>query len=164
MQSNLEAKLAGLRLGAAIKARNAAEPERLDLEPIEAALLAIAAKKDELKSEVSLTMPESNGHEIVAEAIKTLANRESIDLGGVESAIERIYQAMPEYDFSEIAAAIGDSPDIRPELLAIVRAIGDNTAAIKANTEAVIEQNRIMMRPRGVGLDAEGRINEIFVK
>ncbi len=167
MDSKIDSKLAGLQLAMAMKSQ-----PQVDLQPLETALLALASKVDS-KNHAPVIHADTATFDVevlaqrfdnIAAFVKVLAEKENkIDFSEIAAAIDNVYQAMPEYDFSEIAAAVQDAPDIRPELLAIVSAIGENTSAVRENTQAIEKQNQILMKKRKVTMDAEGKITGIEV-
>lgn len=164
MESKTEAKLLGLQMAMALKSQ-----QPIDIAPLQASIAALAEKvnggtaihADTVTFDVN-ALAEKFEH--IAAYIQAIAQKDTKeDLSGIAAAIDSVYQAMPEYDLGEITAAIQDAPDVRPELQAIVSAIGENTVAVRENTAAIEKQNQILMRKRRVTLDAEGRIKEIEV-
>jgi predicted MarR family transcription regulator len=171
VESKTESKLAGLQLAMAIK--NAMPPAQNNddiLNVLSQIKDAVNTPREKEKIEFSnavfdtkdLTASVSQISIILAKLAEK-NHGSDIDFSGLESAINRIYEAIPEYDFNQIAAAINETPDIKPELLAIVSAINDNTSAVRENTQAIEKQNQILLKKRKIIMDAEGKIIGIEV-
>jgi hypothetical protein len=171
VSSEIESKLAGMQLAIAVK--NQQKAPEIDLSEVKNLLLTLQAAVSAKSSGGAINIAEAsfdpsalvNVLSDIKAALHDLSEKDnSIDFSPLAKAIDSIYQAMPEYDLGEITTAIQDSPDVRPELQAIAKAITENTVALRENTAAIKAQTDLMALDKFIAYDSEGKITKVSVK